>query len=114
MTFEDADKIVDIWIIYIEHMSEKITLIFSPNIPESFLPFPKEILEEAINIHFDLGNHKLVRMLQDTIGALIEYKDDKDSLLKAAKSWNNENWSKAMLPIFKEAQNEWMKRHQKN
>lgn len=112
MTLEEANKIVNIWGRYLEYSSGKLNLIFGAYIPESFLPFKINILEEAINIvaeyHHDLGDKKAVKDLQSTIGYLLGYKDDEEAVLQTAKMFSNKKWRDAMLPVFKNFQNEWL------
>jgi hypothetical protein len=112
MTFDKANKIVQIWGRYLEYCS-KLNLIFGSYIPESFLPFPKDILEEALNIvaehYHNLGNINHVKLLQGSIATLAGYKDDEEALLMSAKLFNNPKWREAMLPVFKKFQNDWIK-----
>jgi len=50
MTFEDANKIFQDWQRYME-INNKLSKIFMGfSLPKSFLPYPMEVLEEAINI----------------------------------------------------------------
>lgn len=73
MTFDEADKIFKSWQEYVE-IAGKLEKIFS-TIPESFLPYPVEILEEALNIvakrYFDTGDRKMSKTIQETIAAFL-------------------------------------------
>ena len=113
MTPDKANKIVRIWGRYLEYMGGKLTIIFGPYIPKSFLPFPIETLEEALNMvaehHRNMGNKYAVKNLQESLGDLTGYKDDEEAVLQAAKLFNDPKWRKAMLPVFKEFQNDWIK-----
>lgn len=66
MTLEEAKIIFSGWQEYIE-IADKMHQIFSV-VPESFLPYPVETLEEALNIiakdYFDAGNVKMAKNIQ--------------------------------------------------
>jgi hypothetical protein len=112
MTLNEADKIVHIWGKFVEYVSGKLFLIFGAQIPESFLPYPKDTIEEALNIiaeyHHKAGNHQLVKHLQETLAQLIMYVDDEESLLRAAKNFNDLNWRKIFVPSLKKFQEDWI------
>jgi len=112
MTLNEAEKIVQIWGKFVEYVSGKLTFIFGAQIPESFLPYPKDTLLEALNIiaeyQHKAGNHQAVRHLQAISAHLIAYVDDEEALLQAAKNFNNPNWRKALLPGFKQFQENWI------
>ena len=75
MTFDEASKIFKSWQDYIE-IADKLSKIFSV-VPESFLPYPVETLEEALNMiakhAFDSGNKKMADSIQKTMGHLVGY-----------------------------------------
>ena len=50
MTLVEARKVTQIYGKYLEVIAGKLHIFFLARVPESFLPFPKKILEEAINI----------------------------------------------------------------
>lgn len=100
MTLEDADKIVNIWGIYLEYIHGKLSIVFGPQIPESFLPFSSEILEEAINIvaehYHNIGDKEAMATLQSGIGLLTWYIDDKDSIAQSAELFAKPEWREAI------------------
>jgi len=73
MTLEEANKIYIDWKEYME-IADKLNKVFSI-VPESFLPYPLEILEEALNIiakyYFDSGDKKIANNIQETMGAYL-------------------------------------------
>lgn len=83
------------------------------HIPESFLPFPKKTLEEALNImaeyHHNAGNQDGAKVLQAGFANLICYKDDEEAITKALKHWGVPSCRETMLPAFKEFQRTWLK-----
>jgi len=113
MTLDEATKIVQIWGKYVEYVDGKIRFLFCGYIPESFLPVPKTILEEAVNIlaehYYNNGNQDAISVLQSTIPLLISYVDDEKAVLKAAEIYNNPSWRETMLPGFKKFQETWIK-----
>lgn len=112
MDIDKASKIVNIYGKHLEHCS-KLNFIFGSNIPESFLPFPKDVIEEASNIlaehHFNNGNKTAVSSIENAKAGLIGYINDEEAILKSAKLWNEPAWRESMLPAFKEFQKSWIK-----
>lgn len=70
MTFEEANKIFKRWQNY-QEIADKLGKLFIV-VPESFLPYPVEILEEALNIiakaYFDSGDKKAAVDIQNSMG----------------------------------------------
>jgi hypothetical protein len=117
MTLNEASKITQIWGRYLEYVSGKLIFVFGASIPESFLPFTKDTLEEALNImieyHHKRGNQRVVEHIQAGAAHLIAYVDDEEAILQAAKNFNNPGWRKALLPAFKKFQSDWIKTQEK-
>lgn len=69
MTFEEARKIYNNWQKYIE-IGDKLSKIFT-TVPESFLPYSADTLEEALNIvakyYFESGNKRMANNIQETL-----------------------------------------------
>jgi len=69
MTFEEANEIFEHWRGYIE-IADKVHTIFTV-VPESFLPYPVETLEKALNIvaksYFDAGDKRMANNIQETL-----------------------------------------------
>lgn len=67
MTIEEAKKIFDVWREYIE-IADKLHSIFHI-VPESFLPYPADVLEEALDIvakdYFDAGHKRMAENIQE-------------------------------------------------
>ena len=113
MTFQEANKIFQIWGVYLEYVHGKLNFIFGGHIPESFLPFPLKTLEEAINIvaehYHNMGNQEAVKVIQSGIGWLTAYTNDEEAVLQAAQLLNDPKWREVMLPAFKKFQKDWIK-----
>ena len=82
MTFEEADKIYKRWIEFVE-INDKLGRVFH-SIPKSLLPYPLEVLEEALNIiaenFWKDGEKRTSKNIQETIGTIIRYKYDEEAL----------------------------------
>jgi hypothetical protein len=121
VTQEEAEKIFKSWLDYLE-TADKFSKLMLP-VPESFLPYPVKMLEEAMNIvakdYFDSGDHKYAKSIQDNMGhlarsfkggrlmtdeeALEEMKSTLDMILQDTKLM------KLLLRNLKESQKSWMK-----
>jgi hypothetical protein len=90
MDLEKAKRVFKDWQKFVE-INDKLGLIFS-SIPKSFLPYPPDILEGAMNAvaedYFNAGDHKTAEDIQNSIVTLIRYEDDSkalESMLKKLK-----------------------------
>ena len=117
MTFNEASKITQIWGRCLEYFGGKLLIVFGARIPESFLPFPKNTLKEALNImiecHNKQGNQQVVDGLKMSLGALTMYVDDEEAILEAAKNFNEPGWRERFVPTLKKFQNDWIKTQEK-
>lgn len=116
MTLEDAQKIFKAWQEYSEINDKLMKVFLGITLPESFLPYPLEDLEEATNIiaktYFDAGDYKTMKQVQEVIGFLTAYKDDEKALESIRKGLDfvlqNPELKKAVLENLKEAQESWV------
>lgn len=113
MTLEDADKIVNIWGVYLEYIHGKLSIIFGPQIPESFLPFSPRTLEEALNIvaqhYHEMGDRETVAVLQSGISLLAWYVNDKDSIVRSAELFAKPEWREAVVSALEKFKNHKMR-----
>ncbi len=83
MTEERARKIFKEWQKFTE-INDKLALIFSTSIPESFLPYRVEEIEEALNIvaesYFNAGQKENSKKIQESIVNLWVYNPDEEAL----------------------------------
>ena len=83
MTKEEAEIIFRDWQAYVE-INDKLFQIFGPSIPKSFLPYPPDVLERAMNIiangYFEAGDGSTSTMIQENISAILSYKDDEEAI----------------------------------
>jgi hypothetical protein len=85
MTIQEAKKIMEIWGEHLEFRHAKLmTLFFVGSIPESFLPYPNEVLWEAINImgkfYFDMGDYETSEFLKSTLDPTAFYVEDEKAI----------------------------------
>lgn len=110
MTNEEAGKIYKAWQEYIE-INDKMSKIFY-RIPESFLPYPTSILEQALNIiakqYFDIGNIKMMKNIQETMATLIIYTNDEDAIENLIPDFYNKTEIKGLhLKNLKVCRDSW-------
>lgn len=83
MTREEAEVIFRDWQAYAE-INDKLFQIFGPSIPKSFLPYPPDVLEKAMNIiascYSEAGDGNTCTMIQENISAILCYKDDEEAV----------------------------------
>lgn len=113
MTLEDAEKIYEVWKVYLE-FHDKLFRIFIGKIPESFLPFPKDILVEALgiigNTYFQIALAKDKENFKEiylSLGAL--YVDDEEAIEALMYKLSIPKVRKSLLEHLKEAHMEWFK-----
>ena len=103
ITLEDAAKIVSVWGKFLEQCSF-LVFLFGNDIPESVLPFKKDILVGALNklilFHKNNGNNENAKKLEETLLGLIAYTNDEEAIMEAEKNFNNPDWREAMLPAL--------------
>jgi hypothetical protein len=83
ITREEAEIIFRDWQAYVE-INDKLFQIFGPSIPKSFLPYPPDVLEKAMNIiangYFESGDGNTCTMIKENISAILYYKDDEEAI----------------------------------
>jgi hypothetical protein len=91
MTTKEAEKIFKEWQEY-QEINDKLQKILSPSIPRSFLPYPSEVLEEALNMiakrYFDAGDKEGSEFIQRSMGSLMSYKKDEEAVEGLIKRFN--------------------------
>ena len=83
MTREEAEIIFRDWQAYVE-INDKLFQIFGPSIPKSFLPYPPDVLEKAMNIiangYFEFGDGRTCTMIKENISIILSYKEDEEAI----------------------------------
>lgn len=99
MDIEEADKIRDAWGKFLEVANPGLMRMFLGKIPESVLPYPKEKIEEAMNIFIESfeaeGNQEAAETFRATIPMLWAYVDDKQAIEQATKHFKDPKFLKA-------------------
>ncbi|MFA6492663.1 MAG: hypothetical protein WCV58_00785 [Patescibacteria group bacterium] len=108
MSLELADAIRMDWGKFLELTNGTLMGIFMSTIPQSFLPYPKETIKEAMGIIIkhcsDSGDSKTVELCQTTLAFLEFYVSDEEAIKKASKFFNDKNYLEAVLPRLAETQ----------
>ncbi|MBF8250178.1 MAG: hypothetical protein HW400_779 [Candidatus Levybacteria bacterium] len=118
MTLEEADKISRDWKAFAE-INDKLWKIFT-SIPESFLPYPSKILEEALNIvaksYYDERDIKTSDIIKNSISLLIKYKKDEDAIEDIADNFilKNPKSREAYLSSLKRTRDFWLESRKKS
>ena len=89
MTFIEADKIFKTWSRWYWSSHFMLHAIFISKIPESFLPYPQAIIEEALNIvseyYHKSGVLQMSKNIQETMVGLLYYVKDEEALQQASE-----------------------------
>ena len=115
MTLNEENKIFKEWKEYQEINDKLMKFFMFSGIPESFLPYPKETLEEALNIvakaHFDAGDYKTSETIKTTISFLIFYKKDEEVFdnITNSTTLKDPKIKEALLNNLKKARDSWAK-----
>ncbi len=111
MTIDEANKIFKTWGQWYWPCHFILHAIFLSKIPESFLPYATDILEEALNIvakqYYDNGDLKTYRDIQGSIASLIAYTNDEEALQQASESLSNSKMREVMLTYIRNYQKDW-------
>lgn len=107
LTIDEAQNIVSVWGVHLEH-SGGVGFLFGVSKPESLLPFPKAVLQGALNkmeaYYHDLGIEDRVKLLEETETMLIEYTDDKEAIIEAQTRFGDKNWQDVIAQGLKNFQ----------
>jgi len=120
MTFIEADKIFKVWSQWYWPFHSMLYSIFSSNIPESFLPYSIDDLNEAITIianHYnDIGDQESAELVYKSIDSLLFYKKDDDAFRQASKNMSNSETKEIILTRITNFKKDWIKflKEQKN
>lgn len=115
MTIQEANKIFKDWQEYQEINDKLMKFFMFSGIPESFLPYPVEVLEEALNMvaksYFDAGDHKTSKAVQETISFLLCYKEDEEALDAISNSTirKDPRIKESLLSNLRESRDSWRK-----
>ncbi len=113
MTLDEANKIVRIWGAYLEYCHGRLQALFIASIPESLLPYPPDILEEALNIiakhYHDVGDYDKSKLIQKSFDGLLLYSKDEEAIQSAAKVFNMPDVKETIISNMKQFQKNWIK-----
>jgi len=103
MNLEVADAIRQDFGKYLELTHGRLLALFLAKIPESFLPYPKDTIEEALNAvaeHFhNQANVEAVDAMQTATASLTYYTKDEEAVKQFLSLWGNKEMQKEILKI---------------
>jgi hypothetical protein len=117
MTHEQANKIFETWKEFVE-FADKFHRLFMCGVPESFLPYPHDVLEEALTIisksYLDDGNKKMYDSIQSTMWSVIGgVKEDAEAFEQITKflsmASEHPDLKATVLEKLKECRESWAK-----
>lgn len=114
MTLFEAKEIFESWQEYVEY-ADKLHRIF-PEVPQSFQPYPSDILMEALNIireyYFCSGNKDMAEKIENTAITWVSKVSDNEALSSMKKMLDliesNTDFKNAMLKSLKDVQDIWI------
>lgn len=113
MTFDEADKMFQVWRKWYWPCHTILHSIFGGRIPISYCPYPVDTLEEALNIiakyYFDTGDHKTSKLIQESIVSLWEYTEDEAALEEVSKKLSNPEMREIALIYISNYKKDWEK-----
>jgi hypothetical protein len=108
----DADKVVGVWGKYLECCQDRLSAVFLGGIPESLLPYPVQVIEDALNdmarYYHSRGDHDAVAVIQGVMGPLASYRADRDALANAAKTFSTPAMEEIVLERLRAVQRRWI------
>ncbi|MDO8639846.1 MAG: hypothetical protein Q7R53_02875 [bacterium] len=111
MTFQEAEKIVGVYGKFLEYAFGRFNLLFFGRIPESFLPYSKEYLSEALNIvakdYQSKGDQKHLQLIREVSANLMGFIDDEKALLWANECFLHDERKNLIIESIKEFQYTW-------
>jgi len=111
ITIEEADKIVSVWGLFLEHAGF-VTYLFPGGIPESILPYPKFLIVGAINKmikhYHEQGLNEMVKLHEEVYCALLEVESDQEAASEISKNFGEKKWLEQHLLGLKELQKDRM------
>ncbi len=120
MRLDEAQVIFKSWQDFME-IADKFFRLMLP-IPDSFLPYPSDILEEALNTiaqyYFDSGNKKMSKTIQETMGFYLSPgRTDAEAITKMKEMLDliekDPKLKTGLIKSLKECQDSWIKSRMK-
>jgi len=112
MNQSEATTIFNVWSKWAYPYHQLLFSIFQEQIPESFLPYPKQLLEEALNAvskaYFDSGDYEYSKAIQNTIPFLMFYSKDEDALKNSATCFSIPGMANILTDSITRFKNEWV------
>lgn len=115
MTYQEAEKIFKEYQDYME-IHSKMNLLFA-SLPESFLPYSADVINEALNIIAESFNNKgdnnAINKIRETQKFLFIYDVDEKALISMTRKLNiiqeDKRFKELFLKRLKENKEDWLK-----
>lgn len=105
MNLDKAEVIRQAWGYFLEHYASKFMVYFSSGVPESFLPYTKKEITEAVSLFASEleaeGQNEAAETLKSSLSYLVMYTDDETALSKLRNNLNNPAYLKTALKVQK-------------
>jgi len=112
MNIIEADNIFKNWNQWYWPCHFILHSIFLSKIPESFLPYPQDVLEEALNVvakhYHDIGDLKASNNIQESIAFLCAYTKDEEALQSAHENFSNPVLVRLIHNYIKNYKKDWI------
>lgn len=93
MTLDEAEKIFSVWSKWYWPCHFILRTVFMGTIPESYLPYPQHVLEEALQIvakrYYDSGDIETAEIINHSMCFCLPYAKDKEAYEQATKNFSN-------------------------
>lgn len=113
MTLQQADQIRMDWGKFLELFNPSLMRLFHVQIPECFLPYPKDSIEKALSIVLtrfeEMGESEAVDAIKLTSVYLENFVDNEQGINAAGKRFFDPNFLKVVLPTINESQEKQLK-----
>jgi hypothetical protein len=109
ISLEMAHAIKMDWSKFVEITNGNLMMLFGTKIPQSLLPYPKNIIKQALDLVAEyfcsIGNQKAVDAIEFMKPVLECYVDDEVGISAAAGRFTDEKYLNQVVPKLRERQN---------
>lgn len=110
MNLKLTEAIMHDWGKFLELSHSSLMMFFLSEIPEAFLPYPKEKIEEALLIaekhFFSIGDEEMTKNLETVRSALLFYAEDEKAFKSFLERVKNKEFMEKLLEARKKRQEE--------
>ncbi len=111
MDISEAKQIFDVWRKWVWPCHSMLFTIFCGQIPESFLPYPEDVLNEALtmmaNYYYKYGNKEIAEAIIGTRDYISFYTKDEESVEMLKKLLEIPGMQEALLENISRYKKDW-------